>query len=153
MNVWRRSKEIICLLERQQNVLKNDLADLEYQLAIMVGTQARYQQQLDQLAAKLKSIIPSGRLSQKDMYEKLREQGVILTHQQSLLIKMNELIEERYNLEQFIKKQRLSFLRVGKKIYRVDNYLRSHRREYLRRKDNLADNDIMESVIYGDEYK
>ncbi len=149
MEVWRKGREFVSLLERKQQVLQGDIVKTENRLAEIRLTIAEHQQECVDINQQIKMLTPSGVNSRADIYKGIREQGALLTHQQLVFHKINQLENEKYNLENNLEQHRAAMNLLDKKQNKFSYYLQSQRRELLRRCDNDAENETQEIVGYG----
>ncbi|EHM45781.1 MAG: type III secretion system protein [Yokenella regensburgei] len=149
MEAWRKGCEFVSLLERKQQILQGDIVKTENRLAKIRLTIAEYQQECADINQQIRMLTPSGLHSRADIYKGIRQQGALLTHQQLVLHKINQLENEKYNLENKLEQHRAAMILLDKKHYKLSYYLQPLRREYIRRCDNDAENEIQEIAGYG----
>ncbi|HEN3636235.1 TPA: type III secretion system protein [Yersinia enterocolitica] len=149
MEAWRKGHEFVCLLERKQQILQGDIVKTENRLAKIRLTIAEYQQECADINQQIKMLTPFGLHSRADIYKGIRQQGALLTHQQLVLHKINQLENEKSNLENNLKQHYAAMSLLDKKHYKLSYYLQPLRREYIRRCDNDAENEIQEIAGYG----
>lgn len=149
MEAWRKGREFVSMLERKQQILQGDIVKAENRLAEVKLTIAEYQQASADINQQIKMLTPSGLHSRADIYKGIRQQGALLTHQQMVLHKINQLEDEKHNLEDRLEHHRAAMNLLDKKHYKLSYYLQPLRREYLRRCDNDAENEIQEIAGYG----
>ena len=109
----------------------------------------QYQQEFSDINQQIKMLTPAGVMSRADIYKGIRQQGALLTHQQYVFHKINQLESEQLKLEQNKEQLRASMTRLAKKHYTLNYYLQPLRRDYIRRRDNAAENEIQEMAGYG----
>lgn len=149
MEAWRKGREFVSLLERKQQILQGNIVKTENQLAKIRLTIAEHLQECADINQQIKMLTPSGLHSRADIYKGIRQQGALLTHQQLVLHKINQLENEKYNLENNLEQHRVAISLLDKKHYKLSYYLQPLRREYIRRCDNDAENEIQEIAGYG----
>ncbi|KAF1368341.1 type III secretion system protein [Yokenella regensburgei] len=149
MEAWRKGCDFVSLLERKQQILQGDIVKTENRLAKIRLTIAEYQQECADINQQIRMLTPSGLHSRADIYKGIRQQGALLTHQQLVLHKINQLENEKYNLENKLEQHRAAMILLDKKHYKLSYYLQPLRREYIRRCDNDAENEIQEIAGYG----
>lgn len=149
MEAWRKGCEFVSLLECKQQILQGDIVKTENRLAKIRLTIAEYQQECADINQQIRMLTPSGLHSRADIYKGIRQQGALLTHQQLVLHKINQLENEKYNLENKLEQHRAAMILLDKKHYKLSYYLQPLRREYIRRCDNDAENEIQEIAGYG----
>src|SRR5471030_3533195 len=149
MEAWRKGREFVCMLERKQQILQGDIAKAENRLAQIKVQIAEYQQECADINQQIKMLTPAGILSRADIYKGIRQQGALLAHQQLVIHKISQLESEQHNLEHTLHQHRAAMTLLDKKHYKISYYLQPLRREYIRRCDNDAENEIQEIAGYG----
>ena len=149
MEAWRKGREFVSLLERKQQILQGDIVKTENLLAKIRLTIAEHQRECADINQQIKMLTPSGLHRRADIYKGIRQQGALLTHQQLVLQKINQLENEKYNLENNLEQYRAAMNLLDKKHYKLSYYLQPLRRDYIRRCDNDAENEIQEIAGYG----
>lgn len=149
MEAWRKGREFVSMLERKQQILQGDIVKTENRLAQIKLNIAECQQECADINQQIKMLTPAGVHSRADIYKGIRQQGALLTHQQLVLHKINQLETEKYKLEDSLEQHRLTMTLLDKKHYKLSYYLQPLRREYIRRCDNDAENEIQEIAGYG----
>lgn len=149
MEAWRKGREFVGMLERKKQVLQHDIVKTDNNLAQIILQIQQYQQELSDINQQIKMLTPTGVMSRADIYKGIRQQGTLLTHQQYVFHKINQLKSEQQKLEQNKEQLRASMTRLDKKHYKLNYYLQPLRRDYIRRRDNAAENEIQEMAGYG----
>lgn len=149
MEAWRKGREFVGMLERKQHVLQQDMVKTENNLAQVNLQIQQYQQEFSDINQQIKMLTPAGVMSRADIYKGIRQQGALLTHQQYVFHKINQLESEQQKLEHNKEQLRASMTRLDKKHYKLNYYLQPLRRDYIRRCDHAAENEIQEMVGYG----
>lgn len=149
MEAWRKGREFVGMLERKQQTLQQNIVKTENQLAQVKLQIELHQQEFTDINQQIKMLTPAGVLSRADIYKGIRQQGALLTHQQYVLHKINQLESEQHKLEQLNLQQRSAMNQLDKKHYKLNHYLQSLRLDYIRRCDNTAENEIQELAGYG----
>lgn len=149
MEAWRKGREFVGMLERKQQTLQQNIVKTENQLAQVKLQIALHQQEFTDINQQIKMLTPAGVLSRADIYKGIRQQGALLTHQQYVFHKISQLESEQHKLEQLNLQQRSAMTRLDKKHYKLNHYLQPLRRDYIRRRDNAAENEIQELAGYG----
>lgn len=149
MEAWRKGREFVCMLERKQQVLQGDIAKTENRLAQLRQQIAQHQQECEDINQQIKMLTPAGLHCRADIYRGIRQQGALIAHQQLVMHKINQLENEQYKQEQILHQYRASMTQLEKKHYKLSYYLQPLRREYMRRCDNNAENEIQEIAGYG----
>ncbi len=149
MEAWRKGREFVGMLERKQQVLQQDIVKTENNLAQVNLQIKQYQQEFSNINQQIKMLTPAGVMSRADIYKGIRQQGALLTHQQYVFHKINQLENEQEKLERNREQLRASMTRLDKKHYKLNYYLQPLRRDYIRRCDNAAENEIQEMAGYG----
>lgn len=149
MTAWRKGKKFASILERKQQILQGDRIKVENRLAKIRLTIAEYQQECANINQQIKLLTPSGLHSRADIYKGIRQQGALLTYQQLVLHKIDELEYEKSNLEDTLEQYRAAKSLLDKKQYKFSYYLQLLRRAYIQRCDNDAENETQEITGYG----
>lgn len=149
MEAWRKGREFVGMLERKQQVLQRDIFNTENNLTQVKLQIQQYQQEFSDINQQIKMLTPAGIVNRADIYKGIRQQGALLTHQQYVFHKINQLESEQLKLEQQGEQQRALMTQLDKKHYKLNYYLQPLRREYFRRCDNAAENEIQEMAGYG----
>lgn len=149
MQAWRKGCEFVRMLERKQQVLQGDIIRTEDKLAQLKTQIAHYQQELADINQQIKMLTPAGVFSRADIYKGIRQQGALLTHQQLVFHKINQLESEQEKCMHTLEQYRAAMNRLDKKHYKLTYFLQPLRRDYLRRRDNAAENEIQELAGYG----
>lgn len=149
MKAWRKGREFVGMLERKQMILHQDIVKIENNLVLVKLELENYQQEFSNINHQLKKLNPEGVMRRADIYKGIRQQGVLLTHQQYVIHKINQLESEAQNLEQKNEQLRASMTWLNKRCYKLSDYLQLQRRDYISRCDNAAENEIQEMAEYG----
>lgn len=149
MEAWRKGREFVGMLERKKQVIQQDIVKTDNNLAQVILQIQQYQQEFSDINQQIKMLTPAGIMSRADIYKGIRQQGALLTHQQYVFHKINQLESEQQKLEQNKEQLRASMTRLDKKHYKLNYYLQPLRRDYIRRRDNAAENEIQEMAGYG----
>lgn len=149
MEAWRKGREFVSLLERKQQIMQGNIVKTKNRLAQIKLTIAEHQQECADINQQIKMLTPSGLHSRGDIYKGIRKQGGLLAHQQLVLHKINQLENEKYNLGHHLEQHVAAMSMLDKKHYKLSSYLQPLRREYIRRCDNDALNEIQEIAGYG----
>lgn len=149
MKAWRKGQEFASVLKRKQQMLQGEFIKVENRLAKVRLTLAEYQQECADINQQIKKLTLSGLHSRADIYKGIRQQGTLLTCQQFVNHKINVLENEKYKLEDSLEQYRAAMSLLDKKQSKLSYYLRPLRREYIRRCDNDAENEIQEISGYG----
>ncbi|MGL5530096.1 MAG: type III secretion system protein [Plesiomonas shigelloides] len=149
MEAWRKGREFVSLLEHKQQILQGDIVKTENRLAKIMLAIAEHQQECTDINQQVKMLTPSGLHSRTDIYTGIRQQGVLLTQLQLILHEINQLENEKYNLENNLEQHIAAMSLLDKKHYKLSCYLRPLRCEYIRRCDNNAESEIQEIASYG----
>lgn len=149
MEAWRRGREFVSMLERKQQILQGDIVKAKSRLAKIRLTIAEHQQECTDINQQIKMLTPSGLHSREDIYKGVRQQGALLTYQQLVLHKINQLENEKYHLELSLEQHSAAMCQLNKKHYKLSCYLQSMRLEYIRRYDNDVENEIQDMMSHG----
>lgn len=149
MEAWRKGHEFVCMLERKQQILQANIVKVENRLAHIKSQIAQYQQECADINQQIKMLTPKGVNSRGDIYKGIRQQGALLAHQQQIMHKINQLEDKKYSMEDELLQFRVTMTLLDKKHYKLSYYLQPLRREYIRRCDNDAENEIQEIAGYG----
>lgn len=149
MQVWRKGREVIALLERKRETLQGYIAKTANQIEKTALEIAKHQQECAAINQQIKMLIPNGLYNRADIYKGIRQQGILLTQQQLIFHKIDQLENEKDTLEDNLKHYQAGMNLLEKKNYKLSHYLQPLRRDYLRRCDNDEENDIQEMACYG----
>ena len=149
MEAWRKGCEFVGMLERKQQVLQQDILKAENNLTQVKLQIQQYQQEFSDINQQIKMLTPAGVVNRADIYKGIRQQGALLTHQQYVFHKINQLESEQLKLEQQLEQHRGLMTQLDKKHYKLTYYLQPLRRDYIRRCDNAAENEIQEMAGYA----
>ncbi|EMY3602384.1 hypothetical protein [Klebsiella aerogenes] len=149
MEAWRKGREFVRMLDRKQHFLQGDIVKTESRLAQVRLQIMSHQQEVTDINQQIKMLTPAGVVSREDIYKGIRQQGALLTHQNIVFHKISQLENEQYNLENTLEEQRAALSVLDKKHYKITYYLQPLRRDYLRRCDDAAENEIQEIAGYG----
>lgn len=148
MEAWRKGREFVCMLERKQQILQGDIVKAENRVATIKAKIAQHQQECADINQQIRMLTPVGINSRADIYKGIRQQGTLLAYQQQVMHKINQLESEKYKLEDDLHQYHTAMTVLDKKHYKLSYYLQPLRREYLRRCDNDAENEIQEIAGY-----
>jgi prefoldin subunit 5 len=148
MQVWRKGRELVSLLERKRQILQGDIAKLANQIESVAQEIAVHQQAIADINQQIKNLIPIGLFNRADIYKGIRQQGILLAEQQLILHKIDQLQDEKDKLETELEEYCEAMNLLDKKQYKLSYYLRPLRREYIRRYENDAENEILERASY-----
>jgi conjugal transfer/entry exclusion protein len=81
-------------------VLQQDIVKTENNLAQVNLQIQQYQQEISYINQQIKNTGPCGVMSRADIYKGIRQQGALLTHQQYVFHKINQLESEQQKLAQ-----------------------------------------------------
>ncbi|KML20838.1 type III secretion system protein [Leclercia adecarboxylata] len=149
MEVWRKGHEFVGMLERKQLTLQRNIVETENQLMQVKLQIQLHQQECTDINQQIKMLTPAGVLSRADIYKGIRQQGALMMHLQYVSQKISQLESEQHKLEQLNLQQRRVMTQLDKKHYKLNHYLQPLRRDYIRRCDNSAENEIQELAVYG----
>lgn len=149
MEVWRKGHEFVGMLERKQLTLQRNIVETENQLMQVKLQIQLHQQECTDINQQIKMLTPAGVLSRADIYKGIRQQGALMMHLQYVSQKISQLESEQHKLEQLNLQQRRVMTQLDKKHYKLNHYLQPLRRDYIRRCDNAAENEIQELAVYG----
>ncbi|GLY60830.1 hypothetical protein Pcaca05_16870 [Pectobacterium carotovorum subsp. carotovorum] len=149
MNVWRRGREFVQMLEKKQDVLHGNIAAAENCLAKIKLLIVQHQQECMSIDQQMKKLMPSGLVSRDDIYAGIRRQGALLNKQQFIIQEIKRLEKKQDAEEKKLHQYRSAMAVLDKRHYKLSFYLQRIRREYLRRSENNIENDIQEIAGYG----
>lgn len=149
MDAWRKGREFVRMIERNQEILRGDIVRTEGQLTKIRAEIIQLQNENTCINQKIKLLTPSGLLQRDDIYKGIRKQGTLLTQLQKVIQKITELEGDKETHEQEVQKLRIAKNMLDKRHCKLTFYLQQLRRDRLRRRDNNAENEIQEIVGYG----
>ncbi|HFT1247459.1 TPA: type III secretion system protein [Escherichia coli] len=149
MQVWRKGREFVRMLECKQQFLQSNILKTEDKLTQLCNQIAQSWQEFTDISHQIKMLTPIGVLNQADIYKSIRLQGVLLAQQQWVFHKISQLESEQCKLEHILEKYRFDMTQLDKKHYKLTCYLQLLHRGYLRYRDNAAENEIQELTGYG----
>jgi len=148
MDVWRSGNQFVSLLERKQDILKGNISQVENRLVQIKKEIADHQQEQNYINQQIKLLTPSGVLARADIYKGIRHQGSLLAHLNMIIHKVTQLEDEKYKYQHMLDTYRSDMHLLDKRHYKLNLYLKKQKREYYRRCDNNAENEIQEVAIY-----
>ncbi len=148
MDVWHSGNQLISLLERKQNILKGNISQVENRLIQIKKEIADHQQEQNYINQQIKLLTPSGILARADIYKGIRHQGSLLTHLNMTIHKVTQLEDEKYKYQHMLDAYRADMNLLDKRLYKLNLYLKKQQRDFDRRCDNNAENEIQEVAIY-----
>jgi len=148
MDAWRDGHQFISLLERKQEVLKGNIAQVENRLLVIKEEIRYHQQEQDYINQQIKLLTPSGVLARADIYKGIRHQGALLAHLQMIIHKVTQLEDEQYKHQHTLEGYRSAMYLLGKRHYKLSLYIKKQQRAYYRRCDNNSENEIQEMAVY-----
>ncbi|QQG29070.1 type III secretion system protein [Pectobacterium carotovorum] len=149
MNVWRRGRGFVQMLEHKQDILHGNIATAENCLSQIKLLIIQHQQECMSIDQQMKKLTPSGLVSRDDIYAGIRRQGALLNRQQFITQEIKQLEGKKDTEERKIHQYRAAMAVLDKRHYKLSFYLQRIRREYLRRSENNIENDIQEIAGYG----
>lgn len=148
MDVWHSGNQLISLLERKQNILKGNISQVENRLIQIKKEIADHQQEQNYINQQIKLLTPSGILARADIYKGIRHQGSLLTHLNMTIHKVTQLEDEKYKYQHMLDAYREDMNLLDKRLYKLNLYLKKQQRDFDRRCDNNAENEIQEVAVY-----
>lgn len=95
--------------------------------------------------------MPPGVLSRSEMYQRIRQQGVLMSNQQDIAQRIIDLQNDADIEKQKIEQYQSVIVGCKKRHRNIVRYLQRLRRNQLQRADTSTENDIEERVSYGDK--
>ncbi|MFT8211967.1 MAG: hypothetical protein ACMZI0_17850 [Symbiopectobacterium sp.] len=111
----------------------------------------KYQQNYKEIDNSIAQLMSPGVLSRSEMYQRIRQQGVLLSCQQDIAQRIIDLQNDAEIEKQKIEKYQNAIVECEKRQRNIARNLQRIRRDVLRRADINAENDIEEIVSYGDK--
>ncbi|MBN3264707.1 type III secretion system protein [Pectobacterium brasiliense] len=149
MDVWRRGRGFVQMLEHKQDILHGNIATAENCLSQIKSLIVQHQQECMSIDQQMKNLTPSGLVSRDDIYAGIRRQGALLNRQQFIIQEIKQLEGKKDNEERKLNQYRAAMSVLDKRHYKLSFYLQRVRSEYLRRSENNIENDIQEIAGYG----
>lgn len=144
MNVWRKGNELLFFIEHKQNRLQLDISSvqrvikqLDDRIAILMDDYAKN-------VLGIKALVPAGVVSRSEMYQGIRQQGVLLSQQQLLLHQISELEAQRLHQQEILQQHQKAGTLLNKKHYKTERFVRNSHRAYLSGKERKTEADIQE---------
>ncbi|QUG74587.1 type III secretion system protein [Erwinia sp. E602] len=148
MNVWRRGRGFVSLLERKQQMLHSDITQAQNKILQLKASRSQCHQETVEINQKIKNLTPSGVLSKRDIHQGIRQQGILLSHQQLIVLKISQLEEEQYAEELKVERFRAALGLLDKRHYKISDYLHKYHRMHLIRKENNRETEVQEMASH-----
>lgn len=149
MNVWRKGREFLSLIEHKQQLLKIEISQVQGLIKKIDERTAALMDVYVSNAQHIRELSPVGLVSRSEIYQGIHQQGIILSQQQLLLHKLNELKNQRLNQEEILREYYLTIAMLNKKHYKIDHSIKENRRAFLLSKEKRTETDIQEVVYYA----
>ncbi|NEG59856.1 type III secretion system protein [Pantoea agglomerans] len=151
MEAWRRGREFVRMLAQKQKILQVEVSKTESRINQITERLNKSRFDYEFINQQIKQATPAGVLAREEIYKALSKQGVLLNKQALIIQQLEALREELDQQEVLQRQQRNNMLMLDKKIHKLDCYLQPLRREYLRSRDNNAENEMQEVIGFGRE--
>ncbi|MBG6247220.1 MULTISPECIES: hypothetical protein [Symbiopectobacterium] len=100
---------------------------------------------------KIAQLMSPGVLSRSEMYQRIRQQGVLMSNQQDIAQRIIDLQSDADIEKQKIEQCQSVIMGCEKRHRNIARYLQCVQRNQLQRADTNTENDIEERVSYGDK--
>ncbi|MCX8958714.1 ribosomal eL19 family protein [Erwinia psidii] len=144
MNVWREGRTFVSMLERKQHLLSGDIVKVRNTIAQIKQHIALQYKEHEEINQKIKNLTPSGVTSRSEIYQRIRRQGTLLSQQQNIIQKINQLESERSDNEQMLQHHLEAMILLDKRHHKMSGYLQEIRKMHLRRRANNRENEVQE---------
>lgn len=151
MHAWRKGNAFLALLEHKKYRAGHDKTKSEALLDKYYRAIAQYQQEHDAISMKIAQLMLPGVFSRSEMYQRIRQQGVLMSNQQDIAQRIIDLQNDADIEKQKIEQYQSVIVGCEKKHRNIARYLQRLRRNQLQRADTNTENDIEERVSYGDK--
>jgi len=149
MQALRKCKEFIRMLEHNQNILQAEIIKSEGILAHIKLLMSEQQHQFDMINKEIKNLSPKGLLSRKEMFKNIRSQAVLLSKQQFLIYRINEIEQELDQQNNKVKEKKNTMFKLNKRHRKLSSHSIRIRRRYFLDNLNKSENEIQEVACYG----
>lgn len=149
MDAWRRGCEFVRMLAQKQKILQVEVNKTETRIKQITECLNKAHVDYEFINQQIKQVAPVGILTRENIYKALSKQGILLNKQVLIIQQLEALREELDSLEVLQQQQRNNIVMLDKKIHKLDCYLQPLRREYLRIRDNNAEDEMQEIVGFG----
>lgn len=151
MHVWRKGNAFLALLEHKKNRAGNDKKKSEALLEACCYAITQYHKEHEAISMKIAQLMSPGVLSRSEMYQRIRQQGVLMSNLQDIDQRVIDLKKDADREKQKIEQFRSVIVGCEKRHRTIARYLQCVRRNQLQRSDTNTENDIEERVSYGDK--
>lgn len=151
MSVWRKGRQFTALLEYKKTSVDCQVSKINKILSEINSLLEKKIFEYNAINDEINSLTPSGVLHRSDIYQKIRRQGVLLSQQQLIFHRINELEEDKEKNElhsQYLLNTRIV---LEKKIHKVCSYFRHRYIDFRIRSENNIENELHETIFYGRE--
>ncbi|MCW2474861.1 MULTISPECIES: hypothetical protein [unclassified Symbiopectobacterium] len=151
MHAWRKGHAFLALLEHKQHRAGHDKKKSEALLDEMFYAIAQCRREYDAISTKIAQLMSPGVLSRSEMYQRIRQQGVLMSNQQDITQRIIDLQNDADIEKQKIEQCQSVIVGCEKRHRNIARNLQRMRRNQLQRADTTTENDIEERVSYGDK--
>lgn len=153
MHAWRKSGTFLSLLEHKQTRAKHDKKKSESHLDDIFIKISKCQRDYEEINLDMAQLIPLGVLSRSEIYQRIRQQGVLMSRQQDITQKIIDFHSDVEIEKQKIQQCQSKIIECEKRHRNIARNLQRMRRDELLRSDINTENDIEEMSIYGNKVK
>ncbi|EOS94417.1 type III secretion system protein [Erwinia tracheiphila] len=148
MNAWRDVGRFISTLERKQRLLQNNIHKTKRKIDHIGSIITQQYEEFAGINQEIKRLTPSGVVNRHDLYQGIRRQGALLTHQQVIIQKITQLKQDQRVQEKKMQQYRVEMNLLDKRHHKMSDYLQKAYRLYLKQRANRIENDIQEMAVY-----
>ncbi|MEH4929685.1 type III secretion system protein [Enterobacter cloacae] len=149
MGAWSKGRAFVSMIERKQQSLQHDILKMEFSLLEIRQSISECEQEYENISLKIKMLVPEGVICRDEIYKRLRKQGTLLSEQQLLLHKIDQLGEKENELVHNRELKHAAMSILDRKHYKITSHLQRTRKKYLQRCDNDAENEIQEMAVHA----
>ncbi|AUX72537.1 hypothetical protein [Erwinia pyrifoliae] len=149
MDAWHKGRQFIDLIEYKRTLIDMKMVKVE---RLISQTKRLLNQQIHEynlIRQKINSLTPSGVLEKSKIHQGIRCQGVLLSRQQLIIIKINQLEEENITQEKTLQNFQIQKGFLEKKYFKVTRDLYRRYNDYTIRSDENSEDDALETICYG----
>lgn len=151
MHAWGKANAFLALLKHKQHRAGHDKKKSEALLDEALDAINECHKEYETISMKIAQLMSPGVLSRGDMYQRIRQQGVLMSHQQDIAQRIIDLQNDADIEKQKIEQCQSVIVGCEKRLRNISHYLQRMQRSQLQRADTNTENDIEERVSYGDK--
>ncbi|QZN95248.1 hypothetical protein [Symbiopectobacterium purcellii] len=151
MHAWRKGNAFLALLEHKKNRAGHDKKKSEALLDEFCHTIAQCHKEHEAISMEIAQLMPPGVISRSKMYQRIRQQGVLMSNQQDIAQRIIDLQNDADIEKQKVEQCQRMIVGCEKRHRNISRYLHRLRRNQLQRADTNTENDIEERVSYGEK--